>query len=313
MYNLIRSYLLCSIIALYCFTELSVKADISIQNDVSYLDSSRSDKLDIYLPDSKVYTGDLPAVVWIHGGGWQNGTKSEARALSICTTLANAGYVAVSVEYKLGAASWPTNLYDCKNAVRFLRFNNAKYHIDTKRIAVMGGSAGGHLALMVGLTSDRPNLEPESPYPGVSDSVLAIGDFYGITDLFTRQKPGPHGEVTGVLSDDKEFKKVFGAARHENDALWRDVSPVFHVSKSSPPVLIAQGLADPTVNHGQSEELDKVLTQYHVPHKFILLPGIGHTFDLTKWNKKPLPYDLRPIVLQFLAEHVGTAQKAAAN
>jgi acetyl esterase/lipase len=297
---------ICTLIAFTGFFIDYSKADITIIKDVPYLEVSRSEKLDVYLPDFNKYSGKLPAVVWIHGGGWQTGSKNETRALNICSTLAKAGYVSISVEYKLGAGSWPTNLYDCKNAVRFLRFNNEKYHVDSTRMAVMGGSAGGHLALMVGLTSDKTNLEPESPYPGVSDSVMCIGDFYGVTNLFTRQKPGPHGEVTGVLSDDKEIKKVFGVTRHENEALLRDASPVFSITSKSPAVLILQGLADPTVNHGQSEELDSVLTQYSVPHKLILLQGVGHTFDLTSWNKKPLPIDLRPIVLDFLAKYVGT-------
>jgi acetyl esterase/lipase len=296
------------ILSICCVTVKSY-GSITIQNDIVYLEPSRDEKLNIYLPDPAKYTGKLPAVVWIHGGGWQTGAKNEARATNVCTTLADAGYVAISVEYKLGANSWPTNLFDCKNAVRFLRYNSNKYNIDSSRIAVMGGSAGGHLALMVGLTSNIEHLEPNTPYPGISDSVAAIGDFYGITDIFTRQKPGPKGEVTGILTDDKEYKKVFGAGRNENIALWRDASPVFHVTKNAPPIIIFQGLADPTVNHGQSEELDAVLTKNNVPHKLILIPGVGHTFDLTSWNKKPLPFDLRPIVLEFLATHVGVAQK----
>jgi len=312
--NLFKTMYRLSFIAfVICLSSSKTFGDITIQNDVPYLESTRAEKLNLYLPDTAKYTGKLPAVVWIHGGGWQTGTKNEARATNVCTTLANAGYVAISVEYKLGANSWPTNLFDCKNAVRFLRVNSEKYHIDSSRIAVMGGSAGGHLALMVGLTSGIAHLEPQSPYPGVSDSVLAIGDFYGISNIFTRQKPGPAGEVTGVLTDDKEYKKVFGAGRNENDALWREVSPVFHVTKNSPPVIIFQGLADATVNHGQSEELDAVLTKNNVPHKLVLIPGIGHTFDLTSWNKKPLPYDLRPILLEFLATHVGVAQRVASN
>jgi len=128
--------------------------------DVSYLEPGRTEKLDLYLPERVPDDPPSPAVVWIHGGNWIGGEKGEGRAQSICGTLAGAGYVCASVDYRIGPGAWPTNLFDCKNAVRFLRARAADYHVDPDRIAVMGGSAGGHLALMVGLTSGNVVMLP---------------------------------------------------------------------------------------------------------------------------------------------------------
>ncbi len=271
--------------------------------DVAYLAPDRAEKLDLYLPATPVPGAPLaPAVVWIHGGGWTGGTKNEARAKEVCTTLTAAGYVAVSIDYRLGEGAWPTNIYDCKNAVRFLRAHAAEYHLDPNRIAVAGGSAGGHLALMVGLTAGDPNFEPAgsaTPYPGVSSGVRAIVDLYGITNLLTRQKPDATGKPTGELVDGGATK-VFGATREANPALWRTVSPVTHIGKNSPPVLIMHGRADTTVDYEQSVELAAVLKKNGVPHELHLIDGVGHTFDLQTWNKKPLPQDLRPVFLAFL-------------
>jgi acetyl esterase/lipase len=122
--------------------------------DVVYLAPTRAEKLDLYLPAPPAEGMLSPALVWIHGGGWTGGTKNEARAKNVCGTLAAAGYVAVSIDYQLGAGAWPTNLHDCKNAVRFLRAHAATYRLDPNRIAVAGGSAGGHLAGSIGVIGD---------------------------------------------------------------------------------------------------------------------------------------------------------------
>lgn len=274
--------------------------------DLAYLAPDRAEKLDLYLPVAPAKGKGSPAVVWIHGGGWTGGVKTENRAKEICTTLAAAGYVAVSVDYKLGDGAWPTNLHDCKNAVRFLRAHAVKYQLDPDRIAVAGGSAGGHLALMVGFTGDQPEFEPAgaaTPYPGVSSQVRAVIDLYGPVNLLTRQEVDEKGTPTGKFRPAGPAK-VFGTADPAAPA-YRRASPVTHVTKDSPPVLILHGQIDTTVDRAQSEELAGVLTKHGVPHEFVLVAGAGHTFDLETWNKKPLSRDLRPVALAFLAKHLG--------
>ncbi len=277
-----------------------------IERDVAYLAPSRQEKLDLYLPADRPKATRSPAVVIIHGGGWSGGDKASSREFSIGTTLAKAGYVCASVEYlKQGAGRWPTNLYDCKNAVRFLRANAKRYQVDVEHLGVIGGSAGGHLALMVAYTPGVKDLTPEAPYPGVSDRVQACVDMYGVTDLMTRQATEADGTPNGKLRE----AGLFPDQRGESPAKWKLGSPVCHISPASPPTLILHGLADTTVDREQSIELDRKLGEQGVEHRLVLIPGVGHTFDLQEWQRKPLPQDLRPVVVGFFDKHL----KSAAN
>jgi acetyl esterase/lipase len=274
---------------------------VVIEQDLVYLPADRKEKLDLYLPANRAASALSPAVLIIHGGGWTGGSKSAAREFNIGTTLARAGYIAASVEYlKEGAGRWPTNLYDCKNAVRWLRRSAQRYQVDVEHIGVIGGSAGGHLALMVAYTSGVGVLTPASPYAGVSDKVQCCIDLYGPADLLTRQATDPDGTPNGKLRDGG----LFGESREADPEKWKLASPVYHLSKECPPTLILHGTGDTTVDRDQSLELDRKLAAVGVEHQLILLPGVGHTFDLEHWQRKPLPQDLRPVVLGFLDKHL---------
>ena len=274
---------------------------VVIERDVPYLAPGRAEKLDLYLPANRAANTRSPAVVIIHGGGWTGGDKAAAREFNIGTTLAKAGYVCASVEYlKEGPNKWPANLHDCKNGVRFLRKHADRYQIDVDHIGVIGGSAGGHLALMVAYTAGHPELSPSEPYPGISDRVQACVDLYGITDLLTRQGTDARGNPNGQLRG----AGLFADTREANPEKWKLASPVYHVTRESPPTLILHGLADTTVDRDQSSELARVLAQHGVEHELLLLAEVGHTFDLEKWGRKPLPRDLRPVVLGFFDKHL---------
>ena len=93
-------------------------------------------------------------------GGWMRGDKADPSAREICRTLADAGYVAVSINYRIGAGSWPHNMRDAQSAVRFLRTHATEYGVDPDRIGIGGGSAGAHLALMAAFTAGREEFEP---------------------------------------------------------------------------------------------------------------------------------------------------------
>jgi acetyl esterase/lipase len=277
---------------------------VRVTKDVAYLAPDRAEKLDVYQPANPPAGALAPALVWIHGGGWTGGTKNEARAQSIAADLVKAGYVVISVDYRLGPGAWPVNLFDCKNAVRFLRANAAKYGVDPARIAVGGGSAGGHLALMVGLTPNVAGLEPEgtaTPYPGVSSAVRAVINMYGITNLVSRGKAAADGAGGETIVLAGSTQKVFGA-NVPSDAVVRLASPVTYVAKTSVPLLTLHGRVDTTVSYTQAEELDRVAKSRGAAHELILLEKAGHTFDLKSWNKRPLERDLRPVVLAFLAK-----------
>lgn len=210
--------------------------------------------------------------------------------------------MAVSVNYMMEAGKrWPTNLHDCKNAVRYLRKNAVTLQVDVNHIGVIGGSAGGHLALMVGYTAGVRELEPDGPYPGVSSAVQAVVDLCGPTNLLTRQKTDETGKPTGEVRLDSALL----AAKPDADlATWKDASPVSHVRKDVPPTLIVHGTADTTVDRDQSTELASALKRVGAEHELVLIPGGGHTFDLEKWSSQPLPVDVRGMVLAFFDRHL---------
>lgn len=143
-----------------------VVSSISVEKDVPFLEAGRSQSLDLYLPmPAQSRRG---AVVWIHGGGWAGGKKDDNREVMVSRSLAAEGYLVASIDYQLAtdaAPSWPQVLFDCKNAVRYLRANAQKYGIDPDKIAVAGGSAGGHLALMVAYTRAGTALSRKRPTP----------------------------------------------------------------------------------------------------------------------------------------------------
>jgi acetyl esterase/lipase len=285
---------------------------VRVVNDVTFLASDRAEKLDLYLPEGRAPGTLSPAVVWIHGGGWIGGTKSEARAKEICPTFAQAGYVVVSIDYKLGPGSWPLDLLDSKNAVRFLRSHAKEYQIDPDRIAVAGGSAGGHLALMVAFTQGKKEFEPAAPYPGVSDAVRAVIDLYGPVELPIPKADQAENPPTGMRKLMADALAVFGAKTLDAEVL-RTASPTLYAAKGMPPVLIFHGKADTTVDHEQSEILDRVLQERGIEHEFILLDGVGHSFDFEHSGQRPLPRDLRPIALAFLTRHLDPEVKAASS
>ena len=281
-------------------------AGVTIEQDVSYLAPDRKEKLDLYLPANRDRTTRSPAIVIIHGGGWTGGDKAAGREFNIGSTLAGAGYVCASVNYKLaGDDRWPMNLFDCKNAVRFLRASADKYNIDADRIGVIGGSAGGHLALMVAYTSDVAQLAPgkkDSPYPGISDRVRCVVDLYGITDPRTRRKTDGKGNPLATPTTQCALLPHTTPISHAD--AWRLAAPVAHVSSTTPPTLIIHGNADTTVDRDQATQLEEKLKAAGVEHQLIRLDGIGHTFDLEKWRGQPLPQDLRPVVVKFFDAHL---------
>lgn len=288
------------------FPALAADSAVRVTTDVAFLAPDRKETLDLYLPADAAPGQKRPALVWIHGGGWTGGTKTENRAKNICRTVAEAGYVAISIDYRLGAGACPTNLFDCKNAVRFLRANAARYGVDPDRIAVAGGSAGGHLALMVALTTGKPGLEPTgaaTPYPGVSSAVRCVANFYGITNILTRRETDKQGNPLEARRTLAGAISVHRAAS-ETDPILTLASPVTHVARNSPPMLTLHGRADATVDYLQAEELHRVAREHGASHELLLLDGVGHTFDLQTWAKKPLPQDLRPVFLAFLAKHL---------
>lgn len=296
---------LCAVSALLVTTTLNGRADdslatktsqeavqdVQIVKDVPYLGADRTEKLDLYLPAGEALA-PRPAILIVHGGGWQGGDKAARRELNIGQTLAAAGYVCASVNYRLSAKSevladrlrqvWPGNLQDCKTAVRFLRHNAQRYQIDPQRIGAIGGSAGGHLVAMLAVTDSDDKLEPSvGNYGAVSSRIQAVVPMYGVHDvlLHAREKGNPLN-----ASDEK---------------LCRQASPITYVTADDPPALILHGTKDALVPVHQSQKLNQQLESVGVTSKLIIIEGAPHSFHL-----QPKQRDLRPEVIRFFDRHL---------
>ena len=258
---------------------------VRIEWDVHYLAANRKEKADLYLPATLSKGQRAPAVVIIHGGGWNGGDKRAAREINIGTNLALRGYVGMSINYALcteGRVTWPQYLHDGKTAVRWLRKNADRLQIDPERIGVIGGSAGGNIAAMLALTGPGDGLDPVGPYGEFSCRVQCAVDLYGPADLL---------EYHDV--------KMLGKTRAEAPELYRASSPTTYADKSDPPILILHGTADTTVAVKQSELFANALKQGGVEHELVIIEGAPHTFHL-----QPKQRDLRPLVLGFFDKHL---------
>ena len=276
---------------------------VEVRGDISFLTSARTEKLDLYLPKNRNAGAKSPAVLLIHGGGWKEGDKRQAREIEFGMTLAKNGFVAASINYALRSdGKFPLNLQDCKNGVRYLRAHADELGIDPNRISVMGGSAGGHLALLVAYTANQSNLAPSQPYPGVSDKVSSVVDFYGISNLATRKETDPNGKPLKIEPLDSTTQSIFGSTPQD----WKKASPVTYVKRDVPPTLILHGKKDTTVDSDQSQELADALKKAGATYEIIWLPNAPHSFSFqyaVPKSKKPLEKDIGPAVLSFLKKY----------
>lgn len=228
----------------------------------------RSLKLDLVRPKGQ---GDkvLPVVVFIHGGGWQAGSKEGGR-WAISALAATGNYVGVTVGYRLtDVAIFPAQIHDCKAAIRWIRANAAKYHIDPQKIGAVGSSAGGHLVALLGTSGDVKELEGDNGNPGFSSRINCVVDFCGPSDF-------PHFNEQKGNGGRSAVAKLFGGDPSEHLAAARAASPVTWASKDDPPFLIIHGTEDATVPFAQGETMAESLKQAGVSATFIKVEGAGH-------------------------------------
>jgi len=280
---------------------------VHIERDVEYgRAGDRPLKLDLYCPKQKSEK-PLPVIVYVHGGAWMSGDKSMA-ALRLAAIAAQGDYVCVSVGYRLsGEAIWPAQIHDCKAAIRWLRANAAKYHLDPEKIGVWGTSAGGHLVSMLGTSGDVKDLEGDCGSAGQSSRVTCVVDFCGPSD-FSAIAAAPHTVVRRLLGGGslEEIKEKLIAA-----------SPVTYVSKDDPPFLIVHGTDDNTVPIRQAEILYAALQQAGVEAVFVKLEGGGHGIDGPEVKERVMAFfdkHLRGQQVEVSAEPIKAAppQRAAA-
>src|SRR5947209_19327170 len=161
--------------------ELVVPDNVQFERNIEFANPD-GQHLQLDMARPKAGSGPFPAVVCVHGGGFRAGTRRGYDGL--CIRLAERGYVALTVSYRLAPKyRFPAAVHDVKAAVRWLRANAAKYRIDPTRIGVTGGSAGGHLAQFLGVTAGVKEFEGTGGNPGQSSAVACVVNFYGPSDL----------------------------------------------------------------------------------------------------------------------------------
>jgi acetyl esterase/lipase len=247
--------------------ELAVPENVMFERGLEFANPDNQ-HLQLDLARPKTGNGPFPTIVCIHGGGFRAGTRDGYDKL--CLTLAEHGYVAATITYRLAPAyQFPAAVHDCKAAVRWMRANAAKYGIDPERIGTMGGSAGGHLALFLGVTAGVKEFEG-SDNPGQSSAVNCVVSFFGPSD-FTKSY--------GKSVDAAEVLPLFlggdlTAKRREHIA----ASPLYWITPDAAPTLCIHGTADPYVAYEQAQWMVDRLKASAVEAELLTLEGAGHGF-----------------------------------
>ncbi len=259
--------------------QVSRGVEIASAKDLVYAKVGEHElKLDVFW--NKTAENAMPLIVCVHGGAWTAGSKDWCPALR----MVKSGYVVSSINYRLSQHSpFPAQIHDCKAAIRWLRANARKYHIDPKRIGVWGGSAGGHLVALLGTTAG--NKELEGTVGGnleQSSRIQAVCDFFGPTDLFDfyRDKENRHYDYTTTVVD-----KLLGGPIAEKKELAESANPVNHVTADDSPFLIMHGDKDDLVPMRHSNILYEALKKAGVESKLHVVRGSGHGFGGPEINK----------------------------
>ncbi len=223
--------------------------------------------LDIFIP-AGVSTPSL--LVWVHGGAWRSGTKEKMPPEFVGNSFAVA-----SLDFRQStAAPFPAAVHDIKAAIRFLRAKAQEYGYHGDRIAICGASSGGHLAALVGVTNGDPRLEGTvGDHLNQSSSVQGIVDYYGASNLMTiLSQSTPHG-----LSVRKPALELFLGALPENASELAELaSPVFHIDRNDPPLLLIHGDQDPQMPINQSHELEGKYRELNLDVYFDVVHGGAH-------------------------------------
>ncbi len=247
---------------------MAVPEGIAETKDIEYGNvNGRPLLLDLYQPRER--SGKLPGIILIHGGGWSGGQRSDYKYY--CVRFPLMGYVVATVSYRfVGEAPFPACVEDVKCAVRWMRANADKYGIDPDAIAAIGGSAGGHLAMMLGYSPGVAELEGTGGHAEFSSAVQAVVNLYGPTDITLKE-----------FHDNKTLLAFFGGKHYDEvPDQYRLASPITHLKKEAPPTLIIHGTDDDTVPVSQADLLAARLKELGCPHEYLRLQGYPHTLDI---------------------------------
>lgn len=241
--------------------------------------------LDIYLPANA--NNNLPLVVWVHGGAWMMNDKYADMGYMKNTVkgFLDSGYALASIDYRHSTtAIFPAQIQDCNVAIEFLYKHASKYKIDKNKIAVVGFSAGGHLASLLALSNNNAVKDFYKDGEPASFKIKCAVDFYGPSDLLMFA----NNPDTSVNNDRSPLTILLGAMPVDRPDLAKKASPVTYIDKNDPPFLIIQGEKDESVPNTQSKVLSSWLTLTGVKNQLIIVkdaPHYGEMFD-SEYNRR---------------------------
>ena len=249
--------------------------------------------LDLYMPAG---VSKPPLLVWVHGGAWSQGTKA-----SFPKEFVERGFAVASLDFRQTTqAPFPANVQDIKAAIRFLRAKAADYGYAGEKIAIAGASSGGHLAALVGVTNGNAALEgKEGNYLDRSSSVQAIVSYFGASDLNTILS---QSTPFGLKVREPALERLLGALPDRAKELATLASPVTHVDRTDPPLLLFHGDLDPQMPINQSHEQEGAYKKAGVDVDFIVVHGAAHGGQVFFTG------DQLDRAVEFLKRTIGTAR-----
>ncbi len=268
--------------------------------DVPYATTNHPDqKLDLYLPDEG--NGPFPLIIFVHGGGWVMGGRRKNTMPGVFKFMSQ-GYAMATIEYRLAPeVHWPAPLEDVRTAIRFLRANASSYKINPEKFAIMGNSAGGHLANMAAALGGKNILKGEHlGYPDIDDSVQCLVSVFSPTDLYKIDMDDwftlflmdrQHGNIVADADSqdpaEKNHNIMLGFVARNNPAAAANASPINYISKDFPPAYYLHGLHDQIVPYTQSlsmwRKVNMVCGEDHA--KLELFPEAMHGDPLMKTDE----------------------------
>jgi len=249
-------------------------------------------KLDIRRP--RDVPKNAPVLFQIHGGAWTRGYGSKnEQGIPLMTEMSKRGWVSVSIDYRMSPkATFPDHIIDCKRALVWVKEHIAEYGGDPDFIIATGGSAGGHLSSLVGVSANKAEFQPS--FEDKDTTVQGCVPFYGMYDLLDSQKLQLSLGLEIILR-----KSIIKQTKQENPDLYRLMSPITHIHKSAPPFLLVHGDKDSLTSLGEAQyfasQLDEVSTQ---TVEFAEIAGAQHAFDIFSSLRSDY-------VLQGVAERLG--------
>lgn len=274
---------------------------VDFQENVEY-GVGGDQKLTLHLAKPIGLDEPVPGLLFIHGGGWQAGSKDGY--IQQIKEFAAKGYVAASVGYRLAPKyPFPAQIEDCKCAVRWMREHAEELGVDPERIGAIGASAGGHLAMLLGTMDSGDGLEGEGGWQGQSSKVQCVVSYFGPSNL-TETEIGDH-PARQILNEPvirSILRNFVGGEPEENIDLLRQASPVHYVSSGDAPVLHFQGTRDILVPYDKSFEMTSALTEHGIKGRVELIMGAPHGWGGAEMKRT------QKAALEFFDEHLKVAR-----